>query len=59
MDCTGESLCDLCEIDKITKEWLSDCCDYPFMGVLSFVSSSSASGFCGKCFDYTLFSKYE
>jgi hypothetical protein len=32
MDCTGEDLCDICEIDRDTIQTgrlLSDCCDAP------------------------------
>ena len=57
MDCTGETLCDLSEIDSLSGVWLSDCCDSPVDGELRVVNSEAKSGWCGKCYDYTLFSK--
>ena len=69
MDCTGETLCDLCEYDKeqVTEAnankdfvWLSQCCDSYIHGEF-FVPYQEAdeelSGFCGSCLDNTVFYK--
>ena len=65
MDCTGETLCDLCEYDKeqitIANEnkdfvWLSQCCDANIYGEFE-VSDNTFSGFCGQCLDNTVFYK--
>ena len=65
MDCTGETLCDLCEYDKEqtteTNEnkdfvWLSQCCDANIYGEFT-VSKVTFSGFCGQCLDNTVFYK--
>ena len=65
MDCTGETLCDLCEYDKeqitIANEnkdyvWLSQCCDANIYGEFE-VSKVAFSGFCGQCLDNSVFYK--
>ena len=69
MDCTGDSLCELCEYDKeqitIANEnkdfvWLSQCCDAYVYGTF-FVPHGEAdeelAGFCGSCLDDSMFYK--
>jgi hypothetical protein len=67
MDCTGETLCDLCEYDKErvaeaneNKEfvWLSQCCDAHIYGeFFTPYPEDELSGFCGQCLDITVFYK--
>jgi hypothetical protein len=64
MDCTGEVMCDLCEIDSLSTVWLSDCCDHEVATELYEIrvpdvvtKSDRSAGFCGKCLEFTLFSK--
>ena len=65
MDCTGEDLCDVCEVDREqilagfendNYIWLSLCCDANIYGTFE-VTDDTFSGFCGQCLDNTVFYK--
>ena len=64
MDCTGETTCDLCEIDG-PSVWLSDCCGHVVATELYEIHvpdvvamPERSAGFCGKCLEFTLFSRH-
>ena len=69
MDCTGDSLCELCEYDKeqitIANDnkqfvWLSQCCDAHKYGEWFRPyddTDSERSGWCGSCLDDSMFYK--
>ena len=65
MDCTGEDLCDVCEVDReqilagfenANYIWLSQCCDANIYGTFE-VTDDTFSGFCVQCLDNTVFYK--
>jgi hypothetical protein len=66
MDCTGEDLCDVCEVDRdqiislfenAYDIWVSDCCYAEHVLELDIDERLGTTGFCSKCGDNVSFHK--